>query len=142
MGKIIYSAVFAAMVLWGFQSFAALGEGAQPSPVSVDKSNPLFTIQTVDLQGCTVREFVKPDGSVFGAAWEKCKTHPDLKLLLGKHYDGFAAAHEKHKNAHRHRMTHKKIESKTAVVRMSGHMLSVSGTAVLKNAGDLASYVK
>jgi hypothetical protein len=41
--------------------------------------------------GTVVREYVSPDGKVFGIAWNG-PTMPDLRQLMGEHFDHYVQA--------------------------------------------------
>lgn len=72
-----------------------------------------------------VREFVRPDGKVFGLAWQGHGT-PDLQLLLGTYFDGWhkAIANSPHIGLHR-----AAVHSSSLVVEMGGPMGFVVGRA-------------
>lgn len=73
--------------------------------------------------GPTVREFVSPQGKVFGVSWQG-QTLPNFQQVLGSYYDQFA------KNAPRRR-THGPVTIQTPglVVQSGGHMRALTGRA-------------
>ena len=56
--------------------------------------------ETTTADGTSVRQYVSHAGTVFGVAWSGPKL-PDLKVVLGKHFDAYVAAtnapHPSHK---------------------------------------------
>ena len=73
--------------------------------------------------GMTVREFVSPEGKVFGVAWQG-QTLPNFQQVLGTYYDQFI------KNAPRQR-AHGPVTIHTPglVVQSGGHMRALTGRA-------------
>jgi len=72
-----------------------------------------------------VREFVRPDGKVFGLAWQGPRT-PDLHVLLGSYFSGWrdAVANQSHISLHR-----SVVQTSSVVVEMGGPMGFVVGRA-------------
>jgi hypothetical protein len=77
--------------------------------------------------GTLVREYVAPNGIVFGVAWDG-PTLPDLKSVLGTSFDAYVAA-----TATR-RGTPLAISSSDLVVYSGGHLRAFSGHAYLPQA--------
>jgi len=78
--------------------------------------------------GNLVREYVTPDGKVFGVAW-RGPTIPNLNLLLGNYYPEYERAAEAARDQ-RHRGP-LLIQQPDLVVQSSGHMRAYSGWAYL-----------
>jgi hypothetical protein len=74
--------------------------------------------------GTLVREYVAPDGTVFGVAWQG-PTLPDLKAVLGASFDAYFAA-----TATR-RGTPLAVSSSDLVVYSGGHLRAFAGYAYL-----------
>jgi len=73
--------------------------------------------------GTVVREFVSPEGKVFGVSFAG-PTRPDLKQLLGSYYDEYA------QNAPTKRSFHPvTIETPNMVVQFGGHVRALTGRA-------------
>jgi hypothetical protein len=72
-----------------------------------------------------VREFVSPDGKVFGVAWQGPRT-PDLQALLGSYFGEWrdAITSQQHQSLHR-----SIIETSSLVVEIGGPMGFVAGRA-------------
>ena len=75
--------------------------------------------------GTVVREYVSPDGKVFGIAWSG-STMPDLRQLMGEHFDHYVQAVGK-----RGMRGLVQLDEPELVVRSSGHMRAFSGSAYL-----------
>jgi hypothetical protein len=75
--------------------------------------------------GTNVREFVSPDGKVFGVAWDG-PAHPDLEQLLGSYYEEFRQSLPTHR-VH-HPLT---IRTGNIVVQSGGHMRALFGRAYI-----------
>jgi hypothetical protein len=72
-----------------------------------------------------VREFVTPDGKVFGVAWQGPRT-PDLQALLGSYFAEWrdAVTSQQHQALHR-----SIVQTSSLVVEMGGPMGFVAGRA-------------
>jgi hypothetical protein len=76
--------------------------------------------------GTTVKEFAGPDGKVFAVAWDG-PAKPNLRHLLGAHFEEFAGANVTRNGSH-HRNA---VDSGKLVVRSSAYLRSFSGIAFL-----------
>jgi hypothetical protein len=76
--------------------------------------------------GTLVREFSGPGGKVFAVTWSG-PVMPDLRQLLGAHFDTYAAPAAAGPRAHAHRA----IARGDLVVQSSGRMRAFSGKAYL-----------
>lgn len=76
--------------------------------------------------GSLVREFVSPDGKVFGVAWQGA-FHPDYQQLLGAYFDRLSLAS---RNS-RARRAPVMIEQNGFVFQSFGHFRSLAGRAFL-----------
>jgi uncharacterized protein DUF2844 len=89
-----------------------------------------FTVHELQSpSGTTVREFVSPAGTVFAVAWQG-STLPDLRQLLGAHFDEYVAASA----TRRTRRSPVFIELPGLVVQSSGHLRAFTGRAYLPGA--------
>ncbi len=79
--------------------------------------------------GTLVREYAGSDGVVFAVAWNG-PFMPDLRQMLGRYFDAYAAA-AKAKHADHH---HLQIQQSDLVVQSSGHMRAFNGRAYLPQA--------
>ncbi|ASW01556.1 DUF2844 domain-containing protein [Paraburkholderia aromaticivorans] len=77
--------------------------------------------------GTQVREYVAPNGIVFGVAWEG-PTLPDLKSMLGASFDTYVAA------TTTRRGTPLAVSSSDLVVYSGGHLRAFAGHAYLPQA--------
>jgi hypothetical protein len=79
--------------------------------------------------GTIVREFVSPAGVVFGVSWQG-PFMPDLRQLLGAHFDAFA------RSPHRARAGHARllVTAPGLVVESTGHPRAFRGRAFLPDA--------
>ncbi|MFM0737435.1 DUF2844 domain-containing protein [Paraburkholderia xenovorans] len=77
--------------------------------------------------GTLVREYVAPNGVVFGVAWEG-PTLPDLKTTLGAAFDQYVAATSTRSG------TPLAVSSSDLVVYSGGHLRSFAGHAYLPQA--------
>ncbi len=78
--------------------------------------------------GAVVREFVSPSGRVFAVAWHG-PVLPDMKELLGSHFEEFqqAAQAQNRRGGHGPLI----IQHPRLVVELGGHMRSFAGRAYL-----------
>lgn len=79
--------------------------------------------------GTTVREYVSPAGTVFGVAWQG-PTLPDLRQLLGSHFDEYVAAAA----SRRARRSPLLVQLPDLVVHSGGHMRAFVGNAYVPQA--------
>lgn len=82
--------------------------------------------------GTTVREYVSPDGKVFGVAW-RGPFLPNLQQLLGDSYQTFAQAAQNARNAQprRSRNAPLTVEQPDLVVHSGGHVRAYVGQAYI-----------
>jgi len=73
--------------------------------------------------GTTVREFVSPQGKVFGVSWQG-PVRPDLQQVLGSYYQEFVRAAPTRRV--RGPVT---IETPNLVIQSGGHMRALTGRA-------------
>jgi hypothetical protein len=85
-----------------------------------------FSVNTSTLaNGTTVREYVGAGGTVFAVSWDG-PFLPDLKTLLGQHFDTLT-----HESARRPKAGHSqlRIERPDVVIESTGHMRAYTGRA-------------
>ncbi|QGZ62994.1 DUF2844 domain-containing protein [Paraburkholderia acidisoli] len=104
-------------------------EGAASSSAS---SNAYSVQQTTLANGTVVREYLAPDGSVFGVAWNG-QQMPDLSALLGTYFPQYVAGLKANRAAGRVRGPGV-VEQSGLVVHSGGHMGAFSGQAWLPQA--------
>lgn len=80
--------------------------------------------------GLVVREFSTPNGKVFAVAWEG-PVLPDLRQILGSHFDDFQQAAEMQNRHGVHGPL--SIQQNGLTVELGGHMRSYRGKAYLSN---------
>lgn len=84
-----------------------------------------YTDVRVTLQsGTTVHEFVDATGTVFAVSWSG-PFKPDLKALLGRHFDRLHAGTPGREADH----SHLQVDNTDLVVQSSGHMGAYEGRA-------------
>ena len=81
--------------------------------------------------GMVVREFANPAGTIFALAWSG-PASPDLRQLLGVHFDTYARALAQLERPGLHRSL--RVESADLVVECGGHLRAYSGRAYLPHA--------
>lgn len=125
-----------AAVLFTSGSWAALG--AAPANVGAQavatRSNTLstatawYTVVVTRLDsGTTIHEYLNPNGAVFAVSWSG-PFMPDLKELLGIHFEKMQEHADKRENTRRSRLA---VRDKDVVIVSSGHMGSFQGRAWL-----------
>ena len=115
-------------------AFAALGGDA--SSIQADQAhmraqrrviqNAAYTVHEMQTESTTVvREFVSPQGKVFGITWQG-PTRPDLQQMLGSYYSEFAAARPT-------RRVHGPVTIRTQnlIIQSGGHMRALTGRAYI-----------
>jgi Protein of unknown function (DUF2844) len=119
-------------------SFAVLG--GDVSSVQADQARINASLHVTQAQnytihelrspsGMVIREYASPGGKVFAVAWQS-PTPPDLKQLLGSHFEEFqqAAAQAQGPRAGRRPLI---IQHPGLVVELGGHMRGFVGRAYL-----------
>ena len=76
--------------------------------------------------GTLVREYSVPDGTVFAVAWSG-PFMPNLRQMLGRYFDEYAAAAAAVHGDHRHL----EVRQADLVVQVGGHMRAYAGRAYL-----------
>ena len=97
---------------------------ASVSSVSAAVSNYIVRDTTLAM-GTHVREYVSGSGVVFALTWDG-PFLPDLKALLGKHFDTMAAESTRLPRAGRSRMA---VSQPEVVINSGGHMRAFEGSA-------------
>lgn len=89
-----------------------------------------YTLHEIDApHHVIVREYISPQGKVFGVAWSG-QSRPDLRQVLGDYFEQFSQAEAAQKSAQRGRRP-LVIKQTGLVVEMSGHMRAFSGRAYI-----------
>jgi hypothetical protein len=132
--------VFAAWVLLlNLPAFAVLGGDAsslRDDQVHMKASRrstqmPAYTIHELRTPaGTIVREFASPGGRIFAVSW-KGPALPDLRQLLGSHFEGLQQAAEAQKGRGPRGVLF--IQQNGLTVQMGGHMRSYAGRAYLSD---------
>jgi hypothetical protein len=115
---------------------ASANLGGDETSVEADRARMEATLQTTNKNlyqvhemhspsNVVVREFVSPDGKVFGVAWQG-PSRPDLSQMLGTYFDSFTKAA---KQAQRGKRGPLLVQLPGLVVQMGGHDRFFSGMA-------------
>ena len=118
-------------------AFAVLGENQ--ASVNSDQARLKASVRSIRHQfysvqemqtpsGTTVRQFISPEGVVFGVTWQGAA--PNLEQLLGAYFDSFEASSNRQRSP-RGRGIH--IDDGDLVVDTGGHMRFVVGRAFLRS---------
>ena len=92
--------------------------------------NDAFALHEIrSASGITIREYVNTSGTVFAVAWQG-PWIPDLRQVLGEHFDHYQAAMRAPRRARTGRGSIA-IDDAGPVVQMSGHPRAFSGRAYL-----------
>lgn len=118
--------------VFSYSAFAALG--GDISSIQADQAhmraqrrviqNAAYSVHEMQTDSTTVvREFVSPEGKVFGISWQG-PTRPDLQQMLGNYYSEFAASRPT-------RRMHGPVTIRTQnlVIQSGGHMRALTGRA-------------
>jgi hypothetical protein len=140
MIRTVYKARFtvflpAGLLVLTLASFASLGDDV--STVQADQAHlqaasrvtqmPSYTLHELRrADGMAVREYVSPSGKVFAVTWHG-PSRPDLKQLLGAHFDEFRQALQSRGPAH----GPVTVQLPGLVVQLGGHMRDFLGRAYL-----------
>lgn len=134
--KYLHAAVALAAfsILLSLSSFAALGgdvnsvlaDQAQMKAQRRVTQMSAYSIHEIQSQtGTIVREFVSPEGKVFGVAWQG-QTLPNFQQVLGSYYSQFI------QNAPRQRKHGPvTVQMPGLVVQSGGHMRALTGRAYI-----------
>ena len=126
--------VLALMLTAAAPAFATLGGGV--ASIEADRAKLQGRVQITSVAGVTVheittaagtrvREYLTPDGAVFGFTW-RGPFIPDMRQLLGTYYEQYAhAAREARPVGKRHLA----VQVPGLVVESSGHMRAFAGRA-------------
>ena len=134
--KRILSAALAALVVPEL-AFASLGGTVatvetdrvqmKAALVGIRTTGP-YTVHTIlSPTGTTIREYYGTGGVIFGVAWQGT-WQPDLRQLFGAYFEPYQRSLESARKARKARGA-VAIDDGTMVVRMGGHIRSVSGIA-------------
>lgn len=93
---------------------------------------PYTVIETTDVTGTVVREYVSAAGAVFGVAWSGTMM-PDLSVLLGAYFPQYKSGLEAQRAAHPGRGP-VYLQLPGLVVVSGGHMGAFGGQAYLPSA--------
>ena len=85
-----------------------------------------YSVHEFESNSTTVREYVSPEGIVFGLAWQGL-VEPDLTQLLGNYAEEYRQAVRK--AHHRRGSRRSRVKTDQIVVEKWGHMRSLQGRA-------------
>jgi hypothetical protein len=133
-GKTLRMLLPSVLIALAFPAWASLGDNV--TTVQKDKAQMRGTLRSVASQkyvtheiqiptGQKVREFVSPDGNVFGVAWDGPYL-PDLQQLLGSYFEPMKQAVTAQQKNGRGPVN---VESSSFVFQQSGHLRSFRGRA-------------
>jgi len=124
---VVGSSLPALAALGGDLSSVEADRASMQAEIKVTQADAYATHEIKAPTGTVVREYVSPDGRVFGVAWQG-PFIPDMKQLLGTYLQQYAAAAKAQKAG---RPGHRplNIQEPGLVVQTSGHMRSYSGRA-------------
>jgi Protein of unknown function (DUF2844) len=127
--------ISAVILAYAHVAHAALGESADSitsdrKSLSAARGATIvrdgYSIQTIESDAATVREYLSPSGVVFGIAWNGM-SHPDLTQLLGAYAGEYEEALRQ--TPHKPGRRHLQVKSKRIVVEKWGHMRNLQGRA-------------
>ncbi len=138
VGGLIFSSLllpsWAAAALGGdLNSVDADQQQMKATKRAVQANDSKYTVHEITTPyGTVVREYVSPDGNVFGVAW-RGPFLPNFQQILGTSYQQFAQATQQGKNSYpqRSRNAPVVIEQPDLVVHSAGHTRAYSGQAYL-----------
>jgi Protein of unknown function (DUF2844) len=133
-GKTVRRLLPSVLLALAFPAWASLGDNV--TSVQVDKARMKGTLRSVATQqyvkheiqtptGQMVREFVSPEGTVFGVAWEG-PFQPDLQQVLGSYFEPVKQAVSAQQ---RHGHGPISVETSGFVFQQGGHARSFHGRA-------------
>jgi hypothetical protein len=112
----------------GVPAAAASGPQARAAQATTPTGAPYTEVARTLETGTVVREYVGADGIVFAVSWSG-PFKPDLRELLGRHFDDFRQASEPVAPTR----GAAQVESGDLVVQQSGHMGAFEGRAWLQS---------
>jgi hypothetical protein len=127
--------LFAAFLATAGPVMAALGESADSivadrkalsAAQGVTTAPKSYSVQEIISASTTVREYISPDKTVFGVAWNGLST-PDLTQLLGSYAGEYHRALQSTPRKHGRRVD--RITTNRLVVERWGHMRNLRGRA-------------
>ena len=129
---------FPAWAVLGDTAASVLNDQARMKGTLRSVDNRTYVMHEITSSGTVVREFVSPQGAVFGVAWEG-QFPPDLQSLLGPYYQQAQKAQEEaQKKAQqegsqqvRQRRAPIVIETPDLVFYETGHVRSFHGQAYI-----------
>jgi len=139
---IVLAGLVISSLLMPVRAAAALGGDVNSVEADRQQLRGARTVQAVDAKysvhvittpyGTVVREYVAPDGTVFGVAW-RGPFLPNFQQILGDNYQKFVqAAQEARSGAVRHsRNAPLSVTRPDFVMRSGGHMRAYAGRAYL-----------
>ncbi len=127
--------ISAAILAAAHSAHAALGESADS--ITSDRkalsavrgattARDGYTIQTIESDSMTVREYISPSGVVFGIAWNGL-VHPDLTRLLGSYAGEYQEALQQTPRKPGQRRL--QVKTNSVIVEKWGHMRNLQGRA-------------
>jgi hypothetical protein len=136
MKKMKWSSVFIAVLILALapSAFAKLGESESTvdddaqalGGQKVMRQAPQFNVHEITTSGTKIKEYVSPQGTVFGISWQG-RVHPDLKVLLGSYYNEYQQSSGPHKKGRAPTI----IKNSNFHFERSGHMRDLHGRAYL-----------
>jgi hypothetical protein len=134
----LFSGTLAVALLWPCMASATLGE--PESSIAAEPQLARVSIKATDLgayrvhesplpSGTVVREYATPNGGVFAVTW-RGPFVPNLKQLLGRYFEEYAAGAKANHIDHHHLDVHQS----DLVVQAGGHMRATAGRAYLPQA--------
>jgi hypothetical protein len=122
-------------------TLASLGDGADSiesdrkaldgvAKATAAASDGSYTVQEMESNGNTIREYLTPDGKVFAVTWRGIK-RPDLSVLLGSYFVEYTSADAKRTKSFGRQPVN--IKTSHIVVRNGGHMRDLRGRAFVPN---------
>lgn len=125
IGLLMFVAMCPARATLGGAEATVLGDQAQIGATLRTVYGAKFTMHELRVPaGTTVREYIAPTGVVFAVAWQG-PSMPDLRQLLGAHFDEYVAAVAARRNVRGPVL----VQLPGLVVQSGGHMRSFAGRA-------------
>jgi Protein of unknown function (DUF2844) len=126
---------FPASAVLGDTAASVLNDQARMKGTLRSVDNRTYVMHEITSQsGTVVREFVSPQGTVFGVAWEG-QFPPDLQQLLGPYYQQAQKAQEKSQQEGSQQPRQRRgpivVETPGLVLYETGHVRSFHGQAYI-----------